>query len=177
MDKANLIADTMLCPPIWVFNYYVSAMRQTSIYSDIWRDPIFADLSNNAKLLAIYCLTNPNKKLINCYRLPDREIMFDLNIKINELNKTKEELKKINIYFDQNYCFIKNEYCYSNYKGKLLESAMNKELLQLPQNIIELSKSDTISIQYQYPIDRVNSNSNNNSNNNSKLNFDNFWEL
>jgi hypothetical protein len=139
-------------------------MKQRSFYEEIWRDDRFVALSRASKLVAIYCFTNPNIKLVKAFRLTDREIIFDTGINSDELTTAKKELTKLNIYLVDNYCVLNSEYGVFNFKGEKLQAAIEKQLSELPENIVLLMKSDRVSIGYVYPTDRTNDNDNDNEN-------------
>src|SRR5690606_19924170 len=140
-------------------------MKQRSVYSEIWKDEKFVNLSKSAMILALYCMTNPSMKLICAYMITDREILFDTNLTVKELKSAKEEIKIIGLFFLENYCVLKTEFAVFKFKGPHLKKAISSFLEELPENVLQLVNSDTLSIPYTHPIHRVgNSNSNSNSN-------------
>jgi len=48
------------------------------IQCSFWSDPDFADLSDQAKLLATYLLTGTHSNGLGCYRLPNEYVIADL---------------------------------------------------------------------------------------------------
>ena len=126
-------------------------------------DEWFVDLSTKNKMLFIYLLTNSHINLIGIYELSDRVICFDTGLSKSDLEKGKKSLKG-KVVFLKNWVKIVNVEKYDSYAGGKLLKAKDKQLSEIPQEIIK--KLDTLSIPYPYPMDSTNSNSNSNSNSN-----------
>lgn len=119
-------------------------------------------LSRASKIIALYCLTSPNIKLIRAYRLTDREIIFDTGVTQVELNSSKKELLSLDISFSSGYCLLNTPYAVFNYKGKHLQKAIANQLSEIPNKVKQILKSNTLCISHTYPIDRVGDNDNDN---------------
>lgn len=140
-------------------------MKQKSINTEIWRDETFNSLSGEAKLLSIFLLTNHEMKLIPIYKISMMEIAMYTGMTRTKIEKLFDEIRKIGIIWVDGYCILKNQFhTLNHFKGEKLNKAIQKQFSEIPQKIIQIYKSDTLSIPYRYPIDRVNSNSNSNIN-------------
>jgi len=154
-------------------------MIQRKIYSKIWKDEWFCSLSQNARLLFIYLITNEFIGFTGCYELTDRQIIFDT--KITSLEKVKQELyPKAKFY--NGWVYVENAQGYNNFVGDSFEKAITKEKNLIPENII-----NTLVKGKDYPTPGVtvgwggdtNSiyNSNNNNNNNINTNIKKYSKL
>ncbi len=130
-------------------------MKQRAIFQEIWRDSKFVELNKTAKLVMLYCLTNSNIRLIRAFRLTDREIMFDTGITAKELKVAKVALYSVGVVFLDDFCILKTNYGVFKYKGKHLKKAIDAQLSEIPEKVLEILKSDTLWIEYQESIDRV----------------------
>jgi uncharacterized phage protein (TIGR02220 family) len=68
-----------------------------NVPTNFWEKPENRQLSDQAKLLAIYLMTGPHSNMLGCYRLPDLYVTEDLCWDIETVKKSFEEL--INIQF------------------------------------------------------------------------------
>ena len=66
--------------------------RYQKIYSQIWHDEKFLGLSEDGKLLFLYCLTSPHSNAIGVYVLPKMYICADLKWSEKRLGKPFKEL-------------------------------------------------------------------------------------
>lgn len=62
------------------------------IQCSFWSDPDFADLSDQAKLLATYLLTGTHSNGLGCYRLPNEYVIADLGWTQDTVSKGYTEL-------------------------------------------------------------------------------------
>lgn len=108
------------------------------IYTEIWSDDFFMELSPDEKLLFIYFLTNERVNIIHLYQCPNTRIKADTGIDtpIIELSKKKFE-KAEKMYFKDGYVFLKNAHRYETYSGELNERAKIKLFGRLSKLIIE----------------------------------------
>ena len=131
-------------------------MKQRTFFEELWKDPIFVNLSKASKLLAIYCMTNSNIKLIRACRLTDREIIFDTGLTPKDLKIGKKDLINLGIIFIDDFLVIKSQYSVFKFKGPQIEIAKRKQICDIPDNVLEVMKSNTPSIGYLWPIDGTN---------------------
>lgn len=140
-------------------------MKTRNLHTKIWLDTWFSELTSTEKLLFIYFLTNNYINLCGIYELPERIILFETGITSKQLQEIKKKLSE-RIIFIGDYIAIKNISKYDDYKGGKLEPAKNKQLEEIPTEVLEEIKKhktpNRVSIGYPYPIYTPNSNSNSN---------------
>jgi hypothetical protein len=143
-------------------------VKQRKVYTKIWKDDWFYDLSQNARLIFLYLLTNESIGFSGCYEISDRQILFDTKVK--ELDKVKKELFP-KVVFSNGWVYVVNAQGYNNFVGESFEKAISKEMALIPDSI----KNTLINVK-EYPTPEVTvgysggTNSTCNSNNNSKYN-------
>lgn len=64
------------------------------VQCSFWGHPDISDLSDGAKLLALYLLTGPHSNGLGCYRLPDGYVQADLGWTSERVSKGFEELSR-----------------------------------------------------------------------------------
>ena len=64
-----------------------------SIHTCFWSSKATQELSDQAKLLAIYLLACPHSNMLGAFRLPDAYISEDLHWDIAIVKKTFQELR------------------------------------------------------------------------------------
>jgi len=62
------------------------------VQTSFWSHPDIQALTDDGKLLALYCLTGPHSNGIGCYRLPDGYVMADLGWTPERVSKGFQEL-------------------------------------------------------------------------------------
>jgi len=122
-------------------------MKTRIIHTKIWEDDWFYLISNPARLLFLYLLTNVRINLIGCYEIPDRIILSDTKFSHEELEMAKKELKPKAV-FANGWVYIPKSRLYGGYKGEKNDNACIKEYNAIPKPI-----RDTLSIPYPYPSD------------------------
>ena len=113
-------------------------MKTRIVHTRFWEDSFVCELSHKEKLLFLYLLTNSRIGLTGIYELPDKFIVFNLNLSKEELKVSKKKLQdEGKIYFRSGYIAIKNITKYNDYsKGnENQKNAFNRELELLPDNI------------------------------------------
>lgn len=108
-------------------------MEKRTVYTKIWRDSWFIELSRTAKILFLYCITNSSIGFSGYFECPDRVICFDTGLTTNELLEAKEQLRT-KVVFAGGWVFVKNAEKLDPIRGddNPLWKAYNKELAQLP---------------------------------------------
>lgn len=122
-------------------------MKQRKIYTKIWKDDWFYNLSQNARLLFLYLITNDEIGFSGCYEISDRQITFDTKIK--ELDKIKKELFPKIVFYD-GWVYVVNSQGYNNFVGDSFEKAISKEMALIPENI-----KNTLINAKEYPTPQV----------------------
>lgn len=107
-------------------------MKQRKIWTKIWKDNWFYSLSQNARLLFLYLITNESIGFTGCYEISDRQITFDT--KISNLEKIKEELSP-KIKFYNGWVYVVNSQGYNGFVGESFEVAIDKEKISIPETI------------------------------------------
>lgn len=116
-------------------------MKTRIVHTKVWRDEWFANLSQEAKLLWLYLITNEKINICGIYEITDREINFDTGIKITD--SLKEELKPKALFF-KNWVFIPNVDKYNKYRNAPTnQKSFETEISNIPEDIIEHILSDT----------------------------------
>ena len=108
------------------------------IHTQFWEDSFISELDHKEKLTFLYLFTNSKIGLTGIYELPDKFVLFDLNLTKDELQKMKRKFQeKDKIYFYKGYIAIKNAIKHSDYsKGNENQvKAFNRELEQLPDDV------------------------------------------
>lgn len=87
-----------------------------SVPTNFWETPEIRQLSDQAKLMAIYLMTGPHSNMLGCFRLPDVYVTEDLQWDMPTVKKSFDEL--INIKFINRdgllYWLVVNDYLKSN---------------------------------------------------------------
>lgn len=138
-------------------------MKQRKIYTKIWKDDWFYDLSQSARLVFIYLLTNESIGFSGCYEISDRQIIFDTKIK--ELDKVKKELFPKVIFYN-GWVYVVNSQGYNNFVGDSFERAISKEMDLIPDNI----KNTLIKVK-EYPTPEVTVGYSGGTNSNNSINY------
>ena len=108
------------------------------IYSKIWTDDFFAELTPIEKLLFFYFLTNEKINILHLYEVPQREIAFDTGLTAEEIENTKNKFQaKGKLYFYKNYVYIANASRYQEYTGDKNEKAKLNLTRQLPKDVLD----------------------------------------
>lgn len=109
-------------------------MESRTVYTKVWRDEWFGNLSRASKLVFLYCITNGSNNQIGIYDLADRVITFETGLTQSELEQCKIELSP-KIIFYEGWIKILNASRYSNFNGASNEKAQEKEYSRLPERI------------------------------------------
>lgn len=108
------------------------------VYSKIWTDDFFAELTPSEKLLFLYFLTNEKINILHLYEVPAREIAFDTGLTLEEIDNIKNKFQaKEKLRFYKNYVYISNASRYQEYRGEKNESAKLKLTRQLPKDVLD----------------------------------------
>jgi hypothetical protein len=123
-------------------------MKTRLIHTKFWKDEYVASLAVPEKLFFIYLLTNEKINIAGVYELTPREMQFDLDIEIEELNEIKKKLQlDKKVYFFGNWVAIVNAQKYQQYTGIKNQTCMEKELSYAPKELLEKI--------FKYPTDRL----------------------
>lgn len=107
-------------------------MKTRILYTKIYKDEFFADLTPSEKFLFIYYLTNEKVNIIHCYEITDREVTFDTGIDRDKIGVFKEKLQKSGrMLFFQSYVYLRNASKYENYTGEKNEHAKEDLVKQM----------------------------------------------
>jgi len=118
-------------------------MQTRIIHTKLWRDGWFVNLSNDAKFLWVYLLTNDKINICGIYEITDREIIFDTSIDTSILDKIKKELEPKAIFY-KGYVKVANAEKYNNYRNSPKnEIAYNRELSRIPKDVLDTYGIDT----------------------------------
>jgi len=113
-------------------------MKTRIIHTKFWEDSFVCNLDPLEKLIFLYLLTNQRVGLTGIYELPDKFIIFDLDIELEKLQSTKKKLQdEGRIYFVDSYIAIRNASKYNDYsKGNDNQrKAFAKEITDLPEKV------------------------------------------
>lgn len=107
-------------------------MKQRKIWTKVWKDEWFCNLSQGARLLFLYLITNESIGFTGCYELSDRQILFDT--KLTNIEKLKAELSP-KVKFANGWVYVVNSQGYNGFVGSSFEVAINKEKNGIPETI------------------------------------------
>ena len=111
-------------------------MKTRIIHTRIWEDEWFCNLSNDAQKLFLYLITNQRINICGIYRISDRIIYFDTKIRLDRLERVKNELEDSGkVAFFDGWVYVKNAKRLGGYKGDKNEVASNRELDEVPDYI------------------------------------------
>lgn len=113
-------------------------MKTRILYTKVWKDTFFCELSPAEKLLFVYLLTNENMNILHIYECSDRTVMFDTGITAQQLSIAKKkftESGKVTFYKD--YVYVKNADKYEDYKGDRYDKAKATLIRQIGSEVIE----------------------------------------
>jgi len=122
-------------------------MKTRIVHTRFWNDSFVCELNQKEKLLFIYLLTNEKVNLIGIYELPDKYIKADLEITQPELDAAKRKFQIANkIIFLNGWVKIVNHDKYNSYQGAKTGIARDRELTEVPKELVEYQGSIDTSI-------------------------------
>lgn len=134
-------------------------MKTRVISTDIWDSDGVYILNIDTKLLYLILLTNPYIGQNRFYKISDRQLSTFSGLNIDQVQKCKKDLESSNmVFFKDNFvCITGLGFIDCFYKGEKNEKAKLKEISDIPEDIMTffLDKMDSLSIGYEYPIDRT----------------------
>lgn len=119
-------------------------MKTRIIYTKIWKDDWFLELTDDAQRLFMFLLTCEDINLCGVFEMSDREIKTRTRLEGESLKKAKSDLEG-KVVFHNGWVRIVNNSKYYCYSGNLNDKARVSELNRIPR--------DTLSILYPYSID------------------------
>lgn len=151
-------------------------MKTRIVFTKIWKDTYFSNLTQIEQLTFLYLITNDSVGLTGIYELDDRSINSALKITQQQFNKIKEKFmadRKISFY--NGWIKIINHDKYNNYSGIKNEVAVEREFSLISREIIE--NLDRVSIGYPRVADTLNNHKSEIINQKSKTEFNKFEDL
>lgn len=122
-------------------------MKTRILHTRFWQDEYISSLNHKEKLFFIYLLTNDKVSLTGTYELLDRYICADLDFKQDELDGFKAKLENDGkIRFHKSWVQIINHDKYNNFRGEKLTKAIEKELVNIPSELVQYLYSHDTSI-------------------------------
>lgn len=112
-------------------------MKTRIIWTRIWEDEWFDLLSQEARWLFIYLLTNTAIGLSGCFELRDKTICYHTHLTKAQLLKSKNELSP-KVKFVNNWIGVLNAQGYNGFTGESNEIALKKELLLIPKDVKDI---------------------------------------
>ena len=116
------------------------------IYTEIWQDNFFSELSKQEKLLFLYYLTNESVNIIHLYRCNNQRASADTGIDTPIILKAQKKFSAENkMFFKNGYVFLANAHKFEKYNGEKNEVAKRKLFSRLSKPIIDwyINISDT----------------------------------
>ena len=116
------------------------------IYTEIWQDNFFSELSKQEKLLFLYYLTNESVNIIHLYRCNNQRASADTGIDTPIILKAQTKFSKENkMFFKNGYVFLKNAHKFEKYEGEKNDIAKRKLFGRLSKDIKDwyINMSDT----------------------------------
>lgn len=113
------------------------------IYTQIWTDNYFIELSPQEKLLFFYFLTNDQVNIIHLYRCPINRIVADTGIDRGIVVEAKKKFEKAGkMCFKEEFVFLRNAHRFEKYEGEKNIRAKEKLFSRLSQSIIDWYNSN-----------------------------------
>ena len=129
-------------------------MKKRYITTDFWRDSFIDELDPIEKLLFLYLICNPATNLCGIYQLPLRIIASDTGIDSKAVENIFEKFtKKRKAYYIDSWIILPNAPKHQDIRNIKIKTGIERELAEVDAKI--LSKMDTLSIPYIYPMDRI----------------------
>lgn len=122
-------------------------MKTRIVHTRIWEDDYFAKLSEPAKIVFLYLITNHRINLIGLYELPDRVLVFDTGISADSLESIKAELFPKAVFYE-GWVYLPNAERLGGYRGEKNDNAKEREWNSVPEvikNTITTMKSYRVS--------------------------------
>ncbi len=130
----------------------VNFMAKTRlINTKFWSDNFISGLEPLERYLFLYFLTNEHTNICGIYEIPLKTISFETGIELNLLNNILERFEG-KIYYYNGWVLIRNFSKHQASDNKNVQIGIEKAKALIPQHII--TKLNTLSIPYLYPIDR-----------------------
>lgn len=145
-------------------NYYNKIesriMKTRVIYTDIWKDETFHSLNADTKIFYLAALLNEDIGQSRIYKCSDRMLALYSGLTPQQISKCKDDLEVAQLAFfkDGFICIASNlGFIESHYGGQKNEVARAKEFERIPKSVLDyfVALLDTVSIPYQYHIDRT----------------------
>ena len=130
-------------------------MRYQRIHSQIWSDEKFRVLSQDAKYLFIYILTNPHSNGIGIYYLPKQYIECDLEWSAKQLAIPFEELLNSGLIlydFDSRLICVKNQIKHNPIENPKQAKSAEKIISSLPKSHLFSVLSEQLNKPYHKPL-------------------------
>lgn len=111
-------------------------MKTRIVHTRIWEDEWFCGLSNDGQKLFLYLITNQRINICGIYRITDRVIYFDTKIRLERLERTKDEVSELGkITFYKGWVHVKNAQQLGGYTGEKNMEAVKKEMAEIPEDV------------------------------------------
>ena len=130
-------------------------MRYQKIHSQIWHDEKFKDLAGETQRLFLYLMSSPHSNAIGLYVIHKMYICADLNVSLQQLNKSVKELIKnglIKYDEDVNLIFIVNHLRYNKIENENQSKGLAKIVETLPKSEIIQDVMKPLHKRYHKPL-------------------------
>lgn len=119
-------------------------MEKRYIYTKVWEDDWFANLSRAAKLLFLWSFSNGKIGYSGYFAATDRVICFHTGLTATELEEAKKEISS-KVMFHGDWVYVKNAEKHEPIKGdnNPLWKAYQKEVDHVPEEIKQYFKAPT----------------------------------
>ena len=118
-------------------------MKTRIIWTKIWDDAWFDTLSQNARLLFLYLLTNQDIGLSGCYYLTDKKMGFNTHLTKEEIAEAKKELDPKAKFYEE-WVYLVNAQGYNGFVGSKNEVAIKREIQLIPLKVKEALGIDKV---------------------------------
>lgn len=114
-------------------------MKTRILYpKNIWFSKKFKELkTDNARLLALYLVSNDNIGLTRIYLQQEMEVCFILSLSERELSEAKAKLEEVGLFFfKEDWVYINNDFSYVDYEGRdRVNDAKEREINKIPDDV------------------------------------------
>lgn len=113
-------------------------MQTRILYTKIWEDDFFCELTPSEKVVFIYYITNNAVNILHCYECPNRKVAFETGVSLDTIEKAKAKFTASGkMSFFSNYVYLANASKYETFTGEKNESAKAKIKSRMSHDVLD----------------------------------------